>query len=438
MRAVAHRGARDRPPRRPSSGSRLGIVVAGRCAALFKPSAFDLPSTAPCSRRGRSSSRSCVGTSSRCRRARARRCAPRACRRWRRCARAPSRRRRVARLTPLVALSSPSAWLALMLSGLFGVGDGDAPPELVGGGAVRVFIGVACSLATSSGRSPRGRQAARAASRHHRPARARERRAQPGRTASTAAALMIGVTLVTFVAIFAAGEGDDRRCGRRRPSGRAVAQTTNFSPCRRRGGALPAVDGVERVSGTRFTKADRRRRGQHGGHRRRPADVRRRLRCRTGSTAPPRRCARSEPGEVLLVEEDGPRTRDLRGGDTLDVTTPTARDWRRRSARHRRRRGEPGRRTRPSRTRRCSRRPSTSRDDAFVLADDAGAPASTSTGRRNAPTESMRAALPERRGGSPRRSPRDDQEDESSAAHLSTCCCAHAADPLFGSSTRSS
>ena len=45
---------------------------------------------------------------------------------------------------------------------------------------------------------------------------------QPGRTAVTAAALMIGVALVTFASIFAAGaRDDDRQGGRRQPQGPA-------------------------------------------------------------------------------------------------------------------------------------------------------------------------------------------------------------------------
>ena len=76
----------------------------------------------------------------------------------------------------------------------------------MGGGAVAVILGVSLfsprlvrPLASVAG------LAAGAAARPHRPPGAREHAAQPGRTAATAAALMIGLALVTFVTIFAAG-----------------------------------------------------------------------------------------------------------------------------------------------------------------------------------------------------------------------------------------
>src|SRR6185436_2058127 len=79
----------------------------------------------------------------------------------------------------------------------------------------------------------------------------------PRRTASTSAALMIGVALVAFMTIFAAGLkasiADAVDLGLK---GQLLAQTTNFSPTPAAArGVLASVDGVDTVSGVRFTKA---------------------------------------------------------------------------------------------------------------------------------------------------------------------------------------
>ena len=82
---------------------------------------------------------------------------------------------------------------------------------------------------------------------------------QPGRTAVTAAALMVGVALVTFVVDLRRGrQGDDRQGGRRQPQGRAfvVQNTDGFSPFS--AAVLPAVqkvDGVTTTSPVRFGQA---------------------------------------------------------------------------------------------------------------------------------------------------------------------------------------
>ena len=81
-----------------------------------------------------------------------------------------------------------------------------------------------CRAALAAARPP-ARVAARLAGlpdrRRRRPARPRNARRNPGRTAATAAALMIGIALVTFVAVLAAGHarlepGRDRAAGARR------------------------------------------------------------------------------------------------------------------------------------------------------------------------------------------------------------------------------
>ncbi|HSK49314.1 MAG TPA: ABC transporter permease [Solirubrobacterales bacterium] len=116
----------------------------------------------------------------------------------------PTRRRRVLRivLTALLGLGG----LGLLLGGLFGGADGDAAALMMGIGAVLVVLGVSLfspalvrPLAALAGwplermRRLTGRLARENAQRN------------PSRTAITAAALMIGLALVAFVTVFAAG-----------------------------------------------------------------------------------------------------------------------------------------------------------------------------------------------------------------------------------------
>jgi len=115
-----------------------------------------------------------------------------------------SRRRRL--LGAVLAILLGLAGLAILLAGLFGGGSGDTRAGLMGGGAVAVVLGVSLfsprlvpPLARIAGwplerlRRLTGRLARENAQRN------------PGRTAVTAAALMIGLALVTFVTVFAAG-----------------------------------------------------------------------------------------------------------------------------------------------------------------------------------------------------------------------------------------
>jgi putative ABC transport system permease protein len=115
-----------------------------------------------------------------------------------------TRRRRVLRaaLTAVLGLGG----LTMLLAGLFGSAGGDAAAGLMGVGAVLIILGVSLfspalvrPLAALSGwplerlRRLTGRLARENAQRN------------PSRTAITAAALMIGLALVTFVTVFAAG-----------------------------------------------------------------------------------------------------------------------------------------------------------------------------------------------------------------------------------------
>ncbi|MGN6663268.1 MAG: ABC transporter permease [Solirubrobacterales bacterium] len=117
---------------------------------------------------------------------------------------APTRRRRLAYLALSVLLGV--AGIALVLIGLFGSGGAGSRAGLMGGGAVAVVFAVSVfsprlvpPLATVAGwplerlRRLTGRLARENAQRN------------PSRTAVTAAALMIGLALVAFVTVFAAG-----------------------------------------------------------------------------------------------------------------------------------------------------------------------------------------------------------------------------------------
>ena len=117
------------------------------------------------------------------------------------------------------------------------------------------------------------------ARRHAAGSRARTRSRNPRRTAATAAALMIGVALVTFVTIFAAGaQGLDRRRGRPTAS-RAqliVAERRRLLAVSGRG-ARPCSQRRRRRHGLgrALLEGDRRRQGQTERHRRRSRDDRR-------------------------------------------------------------------------------------------------------------------------------------------------------------------
>jgi putative ABC transport system permease protein len=154
-----------------------------------------------------------------------------------------------------VAIVISLAGVALMCGGLFGGGSAGQAAGLIGGGGAVVFIGVGLlashlvrPLATLVGlpleklRGVPGRLARENATR------------QPRRTASTSAALMIGVALVAFIAIFAAGlkasidDAVDRGI-----TADLVMQTETFQPVPGSASrALTQVPGVEVASPLRF------------------------------------------------------------------------------------------------------------------------------------------------------------------------------------------
>jgi putative ABC transport system permease protein len=116
----------------------------------------------------------------------------------------PSRRAR--RLAPWIAAIVSAAGLAMLLSGLFGGGAATARMASMAGGAVLVFIGLALTARhiVRPVAAMAGWPLERA---FHTPGRlARENAMRnPGRTATTSSALMVGLGLVVFVAVFAAG-----------------------------------------------------------------------------------------------------------------------------------------------------------------------------------------------------------------------------------------
>ena len=113
----------------------------------------------------------------------------------------PSRRR-----TPWLAALVSAVGLAALVQGLFGSGPATARMGAMAGGAVLMFVGVALSARwfVRPVASVIGRPIERLFKLPGRLARENAMR-NPGRTATTSAALMVGLGLVVFVAVFAAG-----------------------------------------------------------------------------------------------------------------------------------------------------------------------------------------------------------------------------------------
>jgi putative ABC transport system permease protein len=116
----------------------------------------------------------------------------------------PSRRAR--RLAPWLAGVVSVLGLGLLLSGLFGGGAATGRMASMAGGAVLVFVGISL-MARHIVRPVAGLAGWPLERLFHTPGRlARENAMRnPGRTATTSSALMVGLGLVVFVAVFAAG-----------------------------------------------------------------------------------------------------------------------------------------------------------------------------------------------------------------------------------------
>lgn len=164
-------------------------------------------------------------------------------------------RGKTGRLRTPLAIGVSAIGVALMCAGLFGGGSAGQAAGLIGGGGAIVFIGVGLlashvvrPLATLVGlplekvRGVSGRLARENATR------------QPRRTASTSAALMIGVALVAFIAIFAAGlKASIDQAIDKGISAQLVVQTETHQPVPGSASrALAQVPGVETVSPLRF------------------------------------------------------------------------------------------------------------------------------------------------------------------------------------------
>ncbi|MDX6561578.1 MAG: putative transport system permease protein [Gaiellales bacterium] len=176
-------------------------------------------------------------------------------------------RGRFARYSPYVALLLALAGAALIANGV--TGSGAASQRLLGmaAGAVLVFLAVAMTarfavpvLARIVG-APLAWRASGALARDN-------AMRNPARTARTAAALMIGVGLVVFVAVFAAG----LRTSFTSALDKSLKSDLIVTPTDQNGGgtlspaivrALESVPGVDTASA--LTQGDVRRNGRHGG-----------------------------------------------------------------------------------------------------------------------------------------------------------------------------
>jgi putative ABC transport system permease protein len=213
--------------------------------------------------------------------------------------------------------------LALILAGLFGGAEEGGAAGLLGGGAALVFLGVALfspqlvrPLAAFVGRpfvalGLTGRLARENATR------------QPGRTAATAAALMIGLALVTFVSIFAAGfRGTiDEIVDKQFAGDLTVRNKDGFSPIpNATRQAVADVDGVGAVTSIRFggSQVDGDDtltlgvdpEGLAGAYK---------VKWKDGDTATLRGLGAGE----VIVDSGWAKTQKVKVGDTIDVTTTT-------------------------------------------------------------------------------------------------------------------
>jgi putative ABC transport system permease protein len=219
-----------------------------------------------------------------------------------------------------------AAGIALMCIGLFGSLKSDsAAISFMGGGAALTFLAVALL-------SPRlvrplasfiGRPIERATGITGQLARENSVR-QPGRTAVTAAALMIGVALVTFASIFAAGAKAtiNDAIDANLKSAFVVQNTDGFSPFSPEVlKSVHEVDGVSSVSAVRFSQA--KVQGVSGNQSVSSIDPQTflglyKLDMKEGGDA-----AVSNLGaNQVIVKKGYADSHDIKVGDTLQVTTP--------------------------------------------------------------------------------------------------------------------
>ena len=239
---------------------------------------------------------------------------------------APSRRRRLVNLVLSILLAV--AGVAMVLIGLLGNGSAGQRAGLMGGGAVIVVFAVSIfsprlvpPLATVAGwplerlRHLTGRLARENAQRN------------PGRTAITAAALMIGLALVAFVTVFAAGLKstvakvvDENFAG-----GLVIQNSDGFSPIPN-GAAAAArkIPGVELVATIRGAQAKVLEGGTAGGTVQVNApttDIGRTLNIEWTKGGPA--ALRNLSGRQAIVSDDFASSHDLELGDSFGLLTQT-------------------------------------------------------------------------------------------------------------------
>ena len=239
---------------------------------------------------------------------------------------APTRRRRLVYLVLSVLLAVGG--IAMVLIGLFGSGGAGSRAGLMGGGAVAVVFAVSIfsprlvpPLATAAGwplerlRRRTGRRARENTQRN------------PSRTAVTAAALMIGLALVTFVTVFAAGLKstvaqvvDENFAG-----GLVIQNTDGFSPIPN-GAAKAAekVPGVALVATIRGAQAKVIENGAPGGTTKVDAptpDIGQAVTVEWKQGGPS--ALRNLSGHEAIVSDDFASSHGLELGDSFQLLTQT-------------------------------------------------------------------------------------------------------------------
>jgi len=233
-------------------------------------------------------------------------------------------RSRFARFGPHAAVTTIIGAVALMLVGLFVSGLSTAIRLLaIGVGAAALFIGVAMLAPTLVPPLARvlGWPAARLAGAAGALARSNSSR-NPARTASTASALMIGLALVTFVGVLAAGLRSrfENAVNQVFVANYAVTSTNNFSPISVASeNKLATVPGVLVVAGVRA--GDGRAFGSHINVSAVPPDVGRTIAITWQSGGPRTPALLGDDG--AFVAKAYAKAQHLHVGSPLSVETPS-------------------------------------------------------------------------------------------------------------------